>query len=123
MAGFLSVSLAATGSLIILILENRYSDYRRPSGKRHETWHLQQHPQASGAEVMRFAALFEKTNNGWSAYAPDLPGLGVAASTIEETKQLLREAIELHLDDLRATGQPIPAAASQADYVEVPRPA
>jgi predicted RNase H-like HicB family nuclease len=73
--------------------------------------------------MMRFAAIFEKTDNGWSAYAPDLPGLGVAASTLEETKQLLREAIELHIDDLRATGQPIPAAASQAEYVEVAVPA
>jgi len=72
---------------------------------------------------MRFAVVFEKTDNGWSAYAPDLPGLGVAANSIEETRQLLREAIELHLDDLRATGQPIPPAAAQADYVEVPIPA
>jgi hypothetical protein len=36
------------------------------------------------------AVVFEKTANGWSAYAPDLPGLGVAAATIEETEKLLR---------------------------------
>jgi predicted RNase H-like HicB family nuclease len=68
---------------------------------------------------MRFAVVFEKTDTGWSAYPPDLPGVGVAASTIEETRQLVREAIELHLEDLRATGQPIPPASSQADYIEV----
>ena len=73
--------------------------------------------------MMRFAVVFEKKDNGWSAYAPDLVGLGIAASWIEETKQLLREAIELHIEDLRATGQSIPAAASQADYVEVSVPA
>lgn len=72
---------------------------------------------------MRFAVVFEKTATGWSAYAPDLAGLGVAGATLEETRQLLREAIELHIDDLRATGQPIPAPASQTDYVEVPLPA
>jgi predicted RNase H-like HicB family nuclease len=72
---------------------------------------------------MRFAVVFEKTDNGWSAYAPDLPGLGVAGSTMEETRSLVREAIELHLDDLHATGQPIPVPASQTDYVEVPLPA
>ncbi len=72
---------------------------------------------------MRFAVVFEKTDTGWSAYAPDLPGLGVAGNTIEETRTLVREAIELHIDDLRAAGQPIPAAASQADYVDVPLPA
>jgi predicted RNase H-like HicB family nuclease len=72
---------------------------------------------------MRFAVVFEKTATGWSAYAPDLPGLGVAGSTIDETRQLVREAIEMHIDDLRATGQPIPPAASQTDYVEVALPA
>lgn len=72
---------------------------------------------------MRFAVVFEKTSTGWSAYAPDLPGLGVAGDTLEETRQLLREAIEMHIDDLRATGQPVPQAASQADYVEVALPA
>jgi predicted RNase H-like HicB family nuclease len=73
--------------------------------------------------MMRFDVVFEKTSNGWSAYAPDLPGLGVAGDAIEETRQLLREAIEMHLDDLRATGQPIPPAVSRADYVEVAAPA
>jgi len=47
----------------------------------------------------------------------------VAGDTVEETRQLLREAIKLHIDDLRATGQPIPPAASQADYLEVALPA
>jgi predicted RNase H-like HicB family nuclease len=79
--------------------------------------------ETGGAEVMRFAVVYEKTSTGWSAYAPDLPGLGVAGETIEETKELLREGIEMHLDDLRATGQPIPPAASRADYVEVALPA
>jgi predicted RNase H-like HicB family nuclease len=72
---------------------------------------------------MRFAAVFERTSTGWSAYAPDLPGLGVAGDTMDETRQLLREAIEMHIEDLRATGQPIPSVASQADYVEVALPA
>jgi len=33
--------------------------------------------------MKEYAAVFEKTSNGWSAYAPDLPGLGVAAATFE----------------------------------------
>ena len=43
--------------------------------------------------MKEYAVVFEKTSNGWSAYAPDLPGLGVAAATIEETEQLIREGI------------------------------
>jgi len=69
---------------------------------------------------MRFAAVYEKTRTGWSAYAPDLPGLGVAGATIQETRRLLREAIILHVEDLRASGQPTPKPKSQADYLDVP---
>jgi predicted RNase H-like HicB family nuclease len=41
-------------------------------------------------KMIEFAVVVEKTSNGWSAYAPDLPGLVVAGATIEETKRLLR---------------------------------
>ena len=68
---------------------------------------------------MRFAAVYEKTPTGWSAYAPDVPGLGVAEATKEETRRLLREAIVLHLEDLRASGQPTPKPKSQTDYLDV----
>ena len=69
---------------------------------------------------MRFAAVYEKTPTGWSAYAPDVPGLGVAGATKVETRRLLREAIVLHLEDLRASGQPTPKPRSQTDYLDVP---
>jgi predicted RNase H-like HicB family nuclease len=69
---------------------------------------------------MRFAAVYEETSTGWSAYAPDLPGLGVAGATIQETRRLLLEAIVLHVEDLRASGQPTPKPKSQADYLDVP---
>jgi predicted RNase H-like HicB family nuclease len=49
---------------------------------------------------MGYGIVFEKTKTGWSAYAPDLPGLGVAGATLEETSRLLQEGIELHLRDL-----------------------
>ena len=69
---------------------------------------------------MRFAAAYEKTPTGWSAYAPDLPGLGVAGATIGETREHLPEAIVLDVEDLRATGQPTPKPKTQADSLEVP---
>ena len=58
--------------------------------------------------MKEYAAVFEKTSNGWSAYAPDLPGLGVAAVTFEEAEQLLREGIEFHIEGMREDGLPIP---------------
>jgi predicted RNase H-like HicB family nuclease len=63
--------------------------------------------------MKEYAAVFEKTSNGWSAYASDLPGLGVAAATFEETEQLLREGIELHIEGMREDGLPIPEPVTQ----------
>ena len=38
---------------------------------------------------------------------------------VEETEQQIREAIEFHLEGLRADDLPIPPASSRVDYVEV----
>jgi predicted RNase H-like HicB family nuclease len=70
--------------------------------------------------MKEYAVVIEKTSNGWSAYAPDLPGLGVAAATIEETEQLLREGIELHIDGMREDGLPIPEPSTRVMRLAVP---
>lgn len=70
--------------------------------------------------MMEFAAVFEKTSNGWSAYVPDLPGLGVAGATIEETKRLLREGIEFHIEGMREDGLPIPEPTTEVMKLAIP---
>ncbi len=70
--------------------------------------------------MMQYAVVFEKTSTGWSAYAPDLPGLGVAAATIEETEKLMREGIEFHIEGLREDGLPIPEPAAQVKQIAIP---
>ena len=57
--------------------------------------------------MREYAAIFEKTSTGWSAYVPDLPGLGVAGPTYEATEQLLREGIDFHIEGLLADGESI----------------
>ena len=58
--------------------------------------------------MKEYAVVFEKSDTGWSAYVPDLPGLGVAGSTFEETEQLIREGIDFHIEGLRADNEPVP---------------
>ena len=70
--------------------------------------------------MMEYAVVFERTSNGWSAYAPDLPGLGVAAATIEETELLMREGIEFHIAGLREDGLPVPSPATQVKQIAIP---
>ena len=50
---------------------------------------------------MKYLVIYEKSAAGWGAYAPDLPGLGVAGTTLDEVKELIREAMEYHLEGMR----------------------
>lgn len=68
---------------------------------------------------MKYLIVLEKTDTGYSAYSPDLPGCIAAGSTPEETEAYMREAIELHLDGMRLEGLSIPVPVSRASYVEV----
>jgi predicted RNase H-like HicB family nuclease len=67
---------------------------------------------------MKYAVIYEKTATGYSAYAPDLPGCGAAGSSLEETKALIAEAIESHIELLRERGEKIPEPTTLAGYVE-----
>lgn len=68
---------------------------------------------------MRYAIVIEAAGDNFSAYVPDLPGCVATGSTVEEAEREIREAIEFHLDGLRADDLPIPAPSSRVDYVEV----
>jgi predicted RNase H-like HicB family nuclease len=70
--------------------------------------------------MKEYAVVFEKTLTGWSAYAPDLPGLGVAGATFEETEQLIREGIAFHIEGLREDGEAIPEPTTRVIEVAVP---
>jgi predicted RNase H-like HicB family nuclease len=67
---------------------------------------------------MRYAMIIETGEQNYSAYLPDLPGCIATGETIEEVRQRMREAIELHLAGLREDGLPIPQPTTLADYVE-----
>jgi len=72
---------------------------------------------------MKYLVIYEKSPTGWGAYAPDLPGLGVAGETLEEIKHLVREAIDFHLEGMKEHGEPIPEPSALTEYVSVASPA
>jgi len=69
---------------------------------------------------MKYAVVFEKTATGYSAYVPDLPGCIAAGATLEETTELIRGAIEMHVEALREDGEPIPESTTVADNIAIP---
>lgn len=68
---------------------------------------------------MKYLVIYERSAEGWGAYAPDLPGLGVAAATLDEVKELIREAVEFHLEGMRQHGDPIPTPSATTEYITV----
>lgn len=68
---------------------------------------------------MKYAVVIESSETGFGAYVPDLPGCVAVAESIEETEDLIREAIVLHLDGFREDGLAIPPSTSRANNVEI----
>ena len=66
-----------------------------------------------------YVVVVEKSETGFGAYVPDLPGCVAVGETREETLQLVREAIELHVTSLREAGEPVPPPLATAERVSV----
>lgn len=68
---------------------------------------------------MRYAVVIESAASNYSAYVPDLPGCVATGDSLQETMHQIREAIEFHLEGMRADGTPIPEPVTQIGYAEV----
>jgi predicted RNase H-like HicB family nuclease len=69
---------------------------------------------------MKYLVIYEQTGTGFSAYVPDLPGCIAVGSSFEETAELMRGAMRMHLDAMRRDGDVIPEPSTRADYIETP---
>jgi predicted RNase H-like HicB family nuclease len=61
-----------------------------------------------GNNVHHFLVIFEKYAEHYGASAPDLPGCVAVGDTLEEVKQAMREAIEMHIQGMIEDNEPIP---------------
>ena len=66
---------------------------------------------------MRYIAIIEKGPRSYGAYVPDLPGCVAVAKTAREVRKLIREAIRLHLQDLRERGLPAPRPTTETETI------
>ena len=71
---------------------------------------------------MKWAIVIEKSENGFGAYAPDAPGVGVVGDTADEARELLAQALELYLEEGASDG-PLPPPTAAVEYIELPAPA
>src|SRR5262245_28501667 len=91
-----------------LAILHRWSDRARDEGSR---GHLNDDLapgtlrivlKASESGVIRFLVIIEETETGYSAYSPDLPGCVSTGTTSEDARRNMHQAIELHIEGLRA---------------------
>ena len=68
---------------------------------------------------MQYLVVIEKGQSSFGAYVPDLPGCIATAESEDELRQLIKEAIEFHIEGLRESGEPVPAPSSSSAVVEV----
>lgn len=68
---------------------------------------------------MKYLIVIEKSDTGYSAYSPDLPGCVSTGTSLEETEQNMQEAIKFHIDGLKEEGYDIPQPTSRSSYVEI----
>jgi predicted RNase H-like HicB family nuclease len=68
---------------------------------------------------MRYLVVLEQGPTSFGAYVPDLPGCVAAADTRDETLRLIREAVTLHIEDLKRRGQPVPPPSSTGELIAV----
>jgi predicted RNase H-like HicB family nuclease len=71
------------------------------------------------SKKLEYMVVIEKGSTSYGAYVPDLPGCVAVAETREEALELLKESIELHLEDLRERGEDIPVPCSSGELIEI----
>jgi len=68
---------------------------------------------------MEYLVIVEQGETSFGAYVPDLPGCVAVAESRDEAMQLIREAIEMHIESLRENGEQVPSPHSFVERVAV----
>jgi predicted RNase H-like HicB family nuclease len=72
------------------------------------------------SEALRYAVVFERSEDGYGAYVPDLPGCVTVGDTLAETEDNIREAIAGHISVLKEFGDVVPQPTTLTEYIEIP---
>lgn len=67
--------------------------------------------------MKQYAIVIERGPTSYGAYIPDLPGCVAVGDSEEEVRQLIREAMEMHLRGMREDGDLIPEPTSSVEYI------
>jgi predicted RNase H-like HicB family nuclease len=69
--------------------------------------------------MYRFLVIYEKGNQNYGAYSPDLPGCIAVGDTLEEVEKCMYQAIKLHLLGMIEDQEPVPSQQTTVRYIDV----
>lgn len=67
--------------------------------------------------MIRYLVVFEKTDTGYSAYVPDLPGCVACGPDKAATEKVIYETIQLHIEGLRNENSTIPSGSAESEVL------
>lgn len=67
---------------------------------------------------MRYVAVIEKGDNSWGAHVPDLPGCVAVGESRDEVVALIKEALEMHIENLIENGEAVPSPSSEVELID-----
>ncbi len=68
---------------------------------------------------MKYLVVIEKGRNSYGAHVPDLLGCVAAAKTKPAVLKLIKSAIEIHIEGMKAAGEKVPRPHSEARIVDI----
>jgi predicted RNase H-like HicB family nuclease len=65
---------------------------------------------------MRYLVMIRRTGTGYSVDVPDLPGCVATGTTVEHARQMIAQAIEMHLELMRQGGESPPQPSASFEF-------
>ncbi|MFH0816832.1 MAG: type II toxin-antitoxin system HicB family antitoxin [Methanobacteriota archaeon] len=72
--------------------------------------------------MYKFLIVIEKSETGYSAYSPDLPGCVATGRTEREAEERMYGAIEMHVKGMLEDDVPVPKSTATSAYAIVSKP-
>jgi predicted RNase H-like HicB family nuclease len=60
--------------------------------------------------------MIRRTSTGYSVDVPDLPGCVATATSVEQARAMIAEAIQMHLELMQQSGESIPAPSTSYEF-------
>ncbi len=65
---------------------------------------------------MRYLVIIRRTTTGYSVDVPDLPGCIATGTSVEHARQMIAEAVEMHLELMSKSGESVAEPSRSLEF-------